>query len=101
MCWYKVRLKKILQWASLGVDLIFRIECQISGQDDVSRKIQKPYWHFQIKSFYFCVSIVAKGYCRNFCFNEGLFVTAILTISLLSENSTNSLNFETRSGRYL
>ena len=73
MCWYKIRLKKILQWASWGVDLIFRIVCQISGQDNVSCKIQKSYWHFQIKSFYFCVSIVAKGYCRNFVLKRVLF----------------------------
>ena len=39
MCWYKNRRKKILQWASWGVDLIFRIVCQISGQDNVSSKI--------------------------------------------------------------
>ena len=52
MCWYKIRLKKLLQWASWGVDLIFRIACQISGQDNVSCKIEKSYWHFQIKSFY-------------------------------------------------
>ena len=71
MCWYQIRLKKILQWASWDVDLIFRIVCQISGQDNVSCQIQNSYWHFQIKSFYFCVSIVAKGYCRNICFNEG------------------------------
>ena len=30
-----------------------------------------------------------------------LFVTAILTIALLSKNSTNSLKVETRSDRYL
>ena len=70
MCWYKIRLKKMLQGASWGVDLIFRIVCQISGQDNVSCKIQKSCWHFQIKSFYFCASIVAKGYCRNISFNE-------------------------------
>ena len=43
----------------------------------------------------------AKGYYRNICFNEGLFVIAILTIALLSENSTNSLIVETRSDRYI
>ena len=30
-----------------------------------------------------------------------IFITAILTIALLSENSTNFLKFETRSDRYL
>ena len=101
MCWYKTRLSKILQWASWGVDLIFRIVCQISGQDNVSWKIQKSYWHFLIKSFYFCVSIVAKGYVEIFVLTRVLFVIAILTIALLIENSTNSLKFKTRSDRYL
>ena len=41
MCWCKIRLKKILQWDTLGVDLIFRIVCQISGQDNVL-KLQNP-----------------------------------------------------------
>ena len=29
MRWYKIRLKKILQWTSSGLDLIFRIVCSI------------------------------------------------------------------------
>ena len=51
-----------------GVDLIFRIVSQISGQNDVSYKIQKLYWQFQIKKFYSCVLIGAKGYCPKYLF---------------------------------
>ena len=101
MCWYKIRLKNIVLWASWGVNLISRIVCQISGQDNVSCKIQKLYWHFQIKSFCFCVSIAEKVVVEIFVLTRVLFVTAILTIALLSENSTDSLKFETRCGRYL
>ena len=36
-----------------------------------------------------------------FVLTRVLFVTAILTIALLSENSINSLKVETRSDRYL
>ena len=51
MCLYKILLKTILQWATVKrVDLIFRIVCQISGQDNVNYKILKSFWHFQIKS---------------------------------------------------
>ena len=75
--------------------------CQISGQDNISCKIQTSYWHFQIKSFYFCVSIVEKVIVEIVVLTRVLFVTAILTIALLSENSTNSLKFETRSDTYL
>ena len=65
-------------------------------------QVTKPENHigiFKSKSFVpvvFVVLIGAKGYCRNICFNENLFVTAIITIALLSENLTNSLKVETR-----
>ena len=84
-----------------GVDLIFRIVCQISGQDNVSCKIQKSYWRFQIKSAGFCDSIRAKVVVEIFVLTRVLFVTAILTIALLSENSINSLKVEMRCDRYL
>ena len=50
--------------------------CQISGQDNESANPK---------------FMLAKGYCRNICFNEGFNCAA-----LLSENSTNSLKAETR-----
>ena len=49
MCLYKILLKKYCSGLVEGVGLIFRLVCQISGQDNVSYKIQKSYWHFQIK----------------------------------------------------
>ena len=56
--------------------------CQISGQGNVSCKIQKSYWRFQIKSFVFVVLIGAKGYCRHIFLTRVLLVTAILTNAL-------------------
>ena len=60
MCLYKI-LKKHFIGLVEGVDLIFRIVRQISDQDNVSYKIQKSYWYFQIKKFCFC---------RFCCFNR-------------------------------
>ena len=53
MCLYKILLKKKKNCSEIveGGDLIFRIVRQISDQDNVSYKIQKSYWHFQIKKF--------------------------------------------------
>ena len=56
---------KILQWLVEGVDVIFRIVCQISGQDNVRCKIQKSNWHFHIKKF--CSNYVE---CRYYCYNQ-------------------------------
>ena len=52
----KFFLKEYCSGLVEGVDLIFRIVCQISGQDNVRYKIQKPYRHFQIKKFCSCQS---------------------------------------------
>ena len=61
MCLYKILLQK-----NIGVDLIFRIVCEISGQDNVSYKIQNYIGIFRPKGFVpvvFVVLIGAKGYC--------------------------------------
>ena len=79
-----------------GVDLIFRIVFQISGQDNASYKIQKSYWHFQIKKFCFCYLPKQKFTVEVFVLTRVLFATTILTTELLSENSTNSLKVKMR-----
>ena len=42
-CAYVKFLKKYCSGLVEGVDLIFRIVCQISGQDNVGYKIRKSY----------------------------------------------------------
>ena len=42
---------KMLSGPVKRVDLILRIVSQISGQDNVSYKIRKSYWHFQVNKF--------------------------------------------------
>ena len=84
-----------------GVDLVFRIVFQISDQDNVSYKIQKSFWHFQIKNFVsvvFIFLIEAKGYRQNTCFIEGFVCNRNFNNcpALPSENSTYSLKVETR-----
>ena len=83
----------------MSVDLIFRVMCQISAQDNVSNKIQISNCHFQIKKFSSCVSadlIGTKVTAEIIVSTRVLFVTTILTIALQSEISTNSLKYETR-----
>ena len=75
--------------------------CQISGQDNVSRKIQNHIGIFRLKVFVSVFQSEQKVIVEIFVLTKVLCVTAILTIALLIENSTNSLKVETRSVRYL
>ena len=68
--------------------------CQISGQDNVSGS-------FRSKVFISVFQSEQKVIVEIFVLTRVLFVTAILTIALLIENSTNSLKVKTRSDRYL
>ena len=54
LCLYKILLKKYCVGLVEGVDLIFKRVCQISGQDNVSANPKIT---------------LAKGCCRNICFN--------------------------------
>ena len=75
MSWYKNLFKKYCS----GVDMIFRIVCQISGQDNVSCKIQTHIGIFRSKVF---VSVfqseqkviveifVLRGFCNNCAANR-------------------------------
>ena len=75
--------------------------CQISGQDNVSCKIQNHIGIFRTKVFVSVFQSEQKVIVEIFVLTRGLFVTAILTIALLIENSTNSSKVKTRSDRYL
>ena len=75
--------------------------CQISGQDNVSCKIQNHIDIFRSKVFVSEFQSEQKVIVEIFVLTRVLFVTAILTIALLIENSTNSLKVETISDRYL
>ena len=75
--------------------------CQISGQDNVSCKIQNHIGIFPSKVFLSVFQSEQKVIVEIFALTMVLFVTAILTIALLLENLTNSLKVETRSDRYL
>ena len=82
MCLYKILEKKKNNSGLVeGVDLIFRIVFQISGQDNVS---------------YNPNIILEKGYCQNITFNVGFVRNRNFNscAALLSENSTNSLKLE-------
>ena len=86
-CLYKILLKKkYCSGLVESVYLILGIVCQISGQDNVSANPK---------------IILAKGYCRNICFNEGFVCNLNFDIfaALLRENSTNSLKVEMRAKR--
>ena len=74
---------------------------QISGQDNVSYKIQKYIGIFRSKVFIPVFQSYQTVIVEIFVLTRVLFVTAILTIALLSKNSTNSLKFETKFDRYL
>ena len=78
MCLYKILLKKnYCRGLVDGVDIGFRIVCQISGQDNVSYKIQKSYWHFQSKKFgffCFCCFNWSKKLQSKYLFYMGLFL---------------------------
>ena len=60
---------------------MFRVVCQISGQDNVSCNPK---------------IILAKGNCRNICFNEGFVCNCNFNncAALLSENLTHSLKLD-------
>ena len=75
--------------------------CQISGQDNASCKIQNHIGIFRSKVFLSVFQSEQKVIVEIFVLRRVLFVTAILTIALLIENSTYSLKLETRSDRYL
>ena len=98
-------LKKCCSGLVEGVDLIFRIVCQISGQDNVIYESENLIGIFRSKIFFLVVLIGAKGYCRNICFNEGFVYNRNFNncAALLSENSkknsTNSLKLEPRTKR--
>ena len=78
----KFFLKKYCSGLVEDLDLIFRIVCQISGQDNVTENPK---------------IILAKGYCLNICLNEGFVCNRNFNnIAMPSENSTNSLKVETR-----
>ena len=60
------------------VDLIFRKVTKYENHIGILRsKSFVPIWYVV-----FVVMIGAKGSSRNTCFNEGLFITAVLTIML-------------------
>ena len=80
----KILFKKYCSGLVEGVDLIFRILCQTSGQDNVSYEIRKPYWHFQMKKFCcnkvecrFILIIGAKGTVEIFVLMTVLFMNRI------------------------
>ena len=76
--------------------------CQISSLDNVSCKIQNHIGGiFRSKVFVSVFQLEQKVIVEIFILMGILLVTAILTIVLLIENSTNSLKVETRSDRYL
>ena len=75
--------------------MIFRIVCQISGQDNVSYKIQKLAFSDQ-KVLFLLFKLKEKLTVKIFVLTRVLFVTRIITIALLSKNSTNSLKVETK-----
>ena len=79
----KLFLKKYCSGLVEGVDLIFRIVYQISGQDDVSANSK---------------IILAKGCCQDICFNDGFVCKSNFNncAALSCENSTNSLKVKTR-----
>ena len=56
---------------------------------------------FRSKVFLSVFKSKQKIIVKIFVLTRVLFVTAILTIALLSENSTNSLKVQTRSDRFL
>ena len=56
---------------------------------------------FNSKVFVSVFQSEQKVIVEIFVLTKVLFITAILTIALLNENSTNSLKVETRSDRYL
>ena len=56
---------------------------------------------FKSKVFVSVFQSEQKVIVEIFVLTRVLFVTAILTIALLIENSTNSIKVETRSNRYL
>ena len=56
---------------------------------------------FKSKVFVSVFQSEQKVIVEIFVLTRVLFITAILTIALLNENSTNSLKVETRSDRYL
>ena len=58
---------------------MFRIVCQISGQDNASYEIQKSCWHF-FRIIKFCLE--QKATLEIFVLTRVLFVTAVLTIAL-------------------
>ena len=55
----------------------------------------KSHWHFQTKVFVSVFQSEQKVIVEIFVLTRVLFVTAILTIALVSENSTDSLKVET------
>ena len=70
---YNFSLKKYCSGVVEGVDLIFRIVCQVSDQDNIVTKSKNHIGSFGSKSFVpviFVVLIGAKSYCRNICFNK-------------------------------
>ena len=77
-----------------GLDLIFEIISQSSGQENILQS-PKIILAFSDQKVLFG----AKGYCQKFVSTRVLFVTAILTIVLLRENSTNSLKVENRTNQ--
>ena len=80
---------------------MLRIVCQISGQDNVSCKIQNHIDIFRSKVFVSVFQSEQKVIVKIFVLTRVLFVTTILTIALLIETSTNSLKVKTRCDRYL
>ena len=71
-----------------SVDLIFRILCQISGQDNIGYKFQNHIGTFRSKSFVFVVFVILIGKkitVEILVLTKVLFVTAILTIALRCE----------------
>ena len=75
--------------------------CHISGQDNVSSKIQNHIGIFRSKVLVSVFQSEQKVIVEIFVLTRVLFLIAILTIALLIENSTNSLKVETKSDRYL
>ena len=67
----------------------------------LSCKIQNHIGIFRSKVFVSVFQSEQKVIVEIFVLTRVLFVTAILTIALLVENSTISLKVETRSNRYL
>ena len=92
----KILLRKYCSGLVEGVDLIFRILCQISG----CYKSENHIVIFRSKSYVSVVVVLieAKGYCRNICLNEGFVCNCNFKncAALLRGNSTNSLKVERR-----